>query len=443
MLFTQVQQAINRINWPMQSAPAGGEHVFKYIPVAEWSAILAGTSTYDATAGIAAAMAAHKTVIFPNGRFNVSSITFTNERVLIGSGYGTELRVSDTLDFPSVRKGGIRQMRVNLTASNKTLLTFRKTGSAGAFELYFEDVVFEGSTSLTSTIGASFTDSYINTFVNCHFIWFGKALQFNIEAHRNNFFGCTIRSSLSYGSTLVEANAGYANSFTGCDLENCNRILDMNGGMVAFGEGCYFEAHNESFGFRLNGGHASFNQCYFNEVFFRLASGGSLELARNWIKGSSLSNANSPLIRTLSGFARLILENNTLEGTTYLARLDPTIYNCLQAYNEGTSTWGAAYPTGTQHLMVSDFVYDVTAAAIRHVQITSVKAVRGFAATYNEGAMRFEGGSQGVLLPSHNWNNNALRLGANYLWVDASGKLRIKSSAPTSDGDGTVVGTQT
>lgn len=37
----------------------------------------------------------------------------------------------------------------------------------------------------------------------------------------------------------------------------------------------------------------------------------------------------------------------------------------------------------------------------------------------------------------------ALRFGAYHLWVDATGDLRIKSSAPTTDLDGTVVGTQT
>jgi hypothetical protein len=41
------------------------------------------------------------------------------------------------------------------------------------------------------------------------------------------------------------------------------------------------------------------------------------------------------------------------------------------------------------------------------------------------------------------WNNTPLTLGVYRLWIDASGKLRIKSSAPTSDTDGQVVGTQT
>jgi hypothetical protein len=40
------------------------------------------------------------------------------------------------------------------------------------------------------------------------------------------------------------------------------------------------------------------------------------------------------------------------------------------------------------------------------------------------------------------WNTGPVRMGTFYLWVDSSGRLRIKSGAPTSDTDGTVVGTQ-
>lgn len=36
-----------------------------------------------------------------------------------------------------------------------------------------------------------------------------------------------------------------------------------------------------------------------------------------------------------------------------------------------------------------------------------------------------------------------LKLGGYYIWVDSSARLRIKSGAPTSDTDGTIVGTQT
>lgn len=40
------------------------------------------------------------------------------------------------------------------------------------------------------------------------------------------------------------------------------------------------------------------------------------------------------------------------------------------------------------------------------------------------------------------WEKGHLVLGAYHIWVDATGDLRIKSGAPTSDTDGTVVGTQ-
>ena len=43
----------------------------------------------------------------------------------------------------------------------------------------------------------------------------------------------------------------------------------------------------------------------------------------------------------------------------------------------------------------------------------------------------------------HAWNVDPLRLGSNYLWVDATGKLRISTGAPASDTAGTVVGAQT
>jgi hypothetical protein len=47
-------------------------------------------------------------------------------------------------------------------------------------------------------------------------------------------------------------------------------------------------------------------------------------------------------------------------------------------------------------------------------------------------------------LPNAAWNGSLLRLASYRFWVDSSGRLRIKGgSDPTSDTDGTVVGTQT
>jgi hypothetical protein len=40
------------------------------------------------------------------------------------------------------------------------------------------------------------------------------------------------------------------------------------------------------------------------------------------------------------------------------------------------------------------------------------------------------------------WNGTHFKMGAYHLWIDTSGRLRIKNGAPTSETDGTVVGTQ-
>jgi hypothetical protein len=50
--------------------------------------------------------------------------------------------------------------------------------------------------------------------------------------------------------------------------------------------------------------------------------------------------------------------------------------------------------------------------------------------------------ASGVKVASSSWNGAHLLLGAYHFWVDATGCLRIKSGAPTSDTDGTVVGSQ-
>lgn len=49
----------------------------------------------------------------------------------------------------------------------------------------------------------------------------------------------------------------------------------------------------------------------------------------------------------------------------------------------------------------------------------------------------------GLITIGNAWNGGHFVLGTYHLWVDAGGKLRIKSSVPAGDTDGTVVGTQT
>ena len=389
-----------------------------------------------------AAFAAGDTVFLPEGTYSLAGLTMTSKKTLVGAGYGTIINSSDTIDFTDVRKGGIRHMTVKLTVASKTLVRLQKDAGVGSFELYFEDVEFVGDIANASTVGIHITDSYINTFVNCLFIDFDKAIIHGVEANRNNYFGCSIRARTTYGTVLIEQTAGHANSFVGCDVENCNQMLKLSGGSIFFGEGCYFEAHNASFGFDLTGGHVGISHSYFNETFLRVQSGGSLELSKNWIKASSLSNATYPVIRLQSGYAALILDNNIRQGATFLCRMNPTRYDYVQVYNTGTGTWVNEYPL-TNQLSINDVIYDVDTASTYQIRLDNARQSRSRAAIYTEGRVRFDAGSNGVQLVSSAWNYNPMRLGAYYLWVDATGNLRIKNGAPAFDTDGTVVGTQT
>lgn len=47
-----------------------------------------------------------------------------------------------------------------------------------------------------------------------------------------------------------------------------------------------------------------------------------------------------------------------------------------------------------------------------------------------------------TIVSGSTWDGSLLRMGNYRLWVDGSGRLRIKASNPTSDTDGTIIGTQ-
>lgn len=72
-------------------------------------------------------------------------------------------------------------------------------------------------------------------------------------------------------------------------------------------------------------------------------------------------------------------------------------------------------------------------------------------ATHANGAVRIAAGgaselaridASGLYLVGGTWNTPHLAMGAQHLWFDTAGRLRVKNGAPTSATDGTVVGTQ-
>lgn len=75
--------------------------------------------------------------------------------------------------------------------------------------------------------------------------------------------------------------------------------------------------------------------------------------------------------------------------------------------------------------------------------IAGAEVLLAFAGSDANGTLTFTGKGLGnVKVISSAYNGSHFQIGNYHLWVDSSGRLRIKSSAPTSDTDGAIVGTQ-
>ena len=102
-------------------------------------------------------------------------------------------------------------------------------------------------------------------------------------------------------------------------------------------------------------------------------------------------------------------------GTTLKLDCNAGLSNELEFYDQGTKKWSIEKHTSNS-LRIRD-------------EVTGENSIECL--------------TDAIVIGDGAWNGKPLLLGSSYLWVDATGDLRIKSGAPASDTDGTVVGTQT
>jgi len=158
--------------------------------------------------------------------------------------------------------------------------------------------------------------------------------------------------------------------------------------------------------------------------------------------------------------AATVIPGNTLDGLFYPQILfgnvqgallfpDPQSLtdNSAQIYGSGAAT--------TRRLHLAGDRVDVTHGALGMRLLSQATGFCRFfmvdASTNRTAEIRNTNGEiqllplagQAVKLGDGAWNGTPTKIGNYFLWVDSSGRLRIKATAPTSDTDGTVVGTQT
>ena len=97
------------------------------------------------------------------------------------------------------------------------------------------------------------------------------------------------------------------------------------------------------------------------------------------------------------------------------------------------------------YLAVNYYQYnntDTTQVIPVYVQMTPIaRFIDSTTMAYN--TSHITDGSSLIDIRGGGWSDSHLMLGDYHLWIDTSGKLRIKSTYPTSTSDGTVVGAQT
>lgn len=105
----------------------------------------------------------------------------------------------------------------------------------------------------------------------------------------------------------------------------------------------------------------------------------------------------------------------------------------------------AKSPSGDQDILIRLFRGAVTSALaeLRIHQKNSSNYNHAFSSDAGAHVCRANNGNFMIgLTGAGAWNTSHITMGVYHLWIDASNRLRIKNSAPTSDTDGTIVGSQ-
>jgi hypothetical protein len=119
-----------------------------------------------------------------------------------------------------------------------------------------------------------------------------------------------------------------------------------------------------------------------------------------------------------------IEQNNFQDGPTNCVQVDATAVNTYVGRNRGITTYAGSTTPG---------LLDNGTATV----------VEGSDETANSAVRKATSHSFSDKSGACTWNSGYVYFGVHVLWVDATGRLRIKNGLPTSNTDGTVVGTQT
>jgi hypothetical protein len=440
-----IASGLGAVQRTMQGKMRDTISVLDFIPVAEHAAILAGTSTYDATAAINAAHAAAATVHYPGSyakaRYNATAITMPFAGGMIGDGRDNvrlvQIAATDS-NFITLTTGGIpgditggaqRFVGMTIEPANVARTCIKVGPDVRASMMVFENVTLKSQ----ATAGFS-TRPYVPT-----------AGQIGVDIDGS---GATGVSFLGVGRGLTIQ--GFDTAFRAANVVN-DWSMDWSSYMLD--NRIAFDLDDCS-GFAFHGDVES-GMANARSLVPRGATSHILDLARR----HELTQAGSAVwdftvggtgnnLRSLWPNVQVNGDGGAIPGGKWVGT-PPADFVFNGYYQDGATLRPFMY-AGGKVLLPTEVQFGGTGLGNGDILI-------GRNAGGAQGRIRHDGSfleiSQangvkipGLIFPQTQFGSGYLEpfvMGSYSFWVDSSGRLRISAGTPSSDTDGVVVGTQT
>ena len=270
------------------------------------------------------------------------------------------------------------------------------------------------------------TGCFQNSFVNCNFANAGQSHVFITGgAQGNKFIGCHFGSpnapdaATTAGGIHIDSTAADAlgtviigNTFNG-NSKTGSFGVKLDGATDSVVVGNYFYAHDKAD--IWDTATAVNTTCHSNVYKSTVPFFGTTY------------NEQLELISTYNGIARML----TLKS-------DPS----TAAANDGAGIQYNAKDDADNEFVRAAEIRFLTTDVTDGSEDTDIKFAVTSGGTNDTVIATCDGSAKTFKVQDSAWDGVHLELGSYHIWIDSTGDLRIKSSAPANDTDGTIVGTQ-
>jgi hypothetical protein len=444
-----------------------------------------GDGTTDDLVALTAAHAFSSDVDYPGGVYGVTGNildTSSSGNNITGAGYeSTEFKllanVSTVFRFAGTGSGPtfhssfntMKGIKFNANGFNGVMVEFNRADRNELIEVYFFEVQraivnvehwdssfyncrFQENGDLSGGFpavdmqardsGDSDTGCNNLVMVDCQFEAQPHiALRMGQHSRNNRIIACKFHGDLPTPSVsdMVVLISASLNKFIGCQWSNgLGKFFNCNTATLNTISGCSFSGTPSSAAitFASSSDNNIVNDCMFESNSKSVvATGSSNNIWGDGNRSTDATKIEGSLVQLPWGAKTLTDVANssnilTLSGAPVAAaNFDSLRQRFFHKNSAGSQVTGSEFLSTIQDITSASEDVDLVLKIMIAGALTEIARLASATSTFKVADSAFDG--------VH------FQLGIYHLWVDATGDLRIKSSAPTSDTDGVVVGTQT